>query len=433
MMNFQLITNNSETISLNLPPDEVECFTQKKINEIISEVANSHFPEYLLGGIVRASDDCLSLYDGVKLAQYRWMNPDKDPLTKTTVRNVHYFTLDTLKSDPKANQFTFKELSPMELEEIDFFAVALANENPHIDPKSREQAIKVLAMHYLKIFEETGNKEWLKKAIKWREFGQSNQATPALPPRCSHNQCHEEVVAILTASKAPMTPRQILDRMVPGHGKHLNGSLQHLVHLQQVVESRTTEGRTYQIHVREPFDEAVHKINPQNEFERFALSHPTWLEGAKFGKPRKGHPEGQIIYHILEVLGNVKEMHKDDPELRLLALLHDTFKHQVDPGQSKYGENHHGKYARNFAEQIIQDKEFLDILQKHDDAYNFYCLAKNDGNWDQAEERAKELIRSFPTKHRLYLNFYECDCKTGTKNHAPFEWFLKVYQSLTST
>src|SRR5262249_21131113 len=155
------------------------------------------------------------------------------------------------------------------------------------------------------------------------------------------------------------TSQQIFDQMDGGKITKVQACLQQLTVQKRVIEVKTNKGKQYQIRLRESFEEALEKIEPQNEVEKKTVAHPTWVEGAHFGKIRKGHPEGQIIYHILEVLDNVKKWHENDPELRLLALLHDTFKHLVNPNQSKYGENHHGKHARDFASQFIQDEEFL--------------------------------------------------------------------------
>jgi hypothetical protein len=53
------------------------------------------------------------------------------------------------------------------------------------------------------------------------------------------------------------------------------------------------------------------------------------------------------------VLANVDREARSPEErrqLRLVALVHDTLKHAVDPHRPATGENHHGMRARRFAE-----------------------------------------------------------------------------------
>jgi hypothetical protein len=40
-------------------------------------------------------------------------------------------------------------------------------------------------------------------------------------------------------------------------------------------------------------------------------------------------------------------------KLRIIAIIHDTFKYKVDRSKPKEGENHHGMLARRFAEKFI--------------------------------------------------------------------------------
>ena len=77
-------------------------------------------------------------------------------------------------------------------------------------------------------------------------------------------------------------------------------------------------------------EEAITAIGASSRLEEEIVSNSTWLEGVSHGKPRKGHPEGKVIYHILEVLKNVAELDcsaEEQKKLRLLAILHDSFKH----------------------------------------------------------------------------------------------------------
>jgi hypothetical protein len=74
-------------------------------------------------------------------------------------------------------------------------------------------------------------------------------------------------------------------------------------------------------------------VVPETELERQIVADPDWQEGAGWGGPRPSHPEGSVNAHVAEVLANVEGVAVDpiDRErLRLVALIHDTFKHRVE-------------------------------------------------------------------------------------------------------
>ena len=105
-------------------------------------------------------------------------------------------------------------------------------------------------------------------------------------------------------------------------------------------------------------------VKPENGIEVAIVSHADFIEGASYGKPRSGHPEGKVIYHVKEVLENIDKFYADDDkrtELRLIALVHDTFKHKVDQRKPKVGENHHGTIARVFTQEFTHDAGVLKI------------------------------------------------------------------------
>ncbi|MEM9983404.1 MAG: hypothetical protein AAF734_12980, partial [Bacteroidota bacterium] len=90
---------------------------------------------------------------------------------------------------------------------------------------------------------------------------------------------------------------------------------------------------------------------PQNDLEATIIQDTTWQQGLFFGKPRRGHPEGQIWPHILEVMQNVETLRDSQSEeviakLRLITLIHDSFKYQVNPLKPNIGSNHHAWIAR---------------------------------------------------------------------------------------
>src|SRR3712207_9436422 len=96
------------------------------------------------------------------------------------------------------------------------------------------------------------------------------------------------------------------------------------------------------------FDALLSRVAPETPTERAIVEDPEWREGAAWGKPRAGHPEGMILAHVLDVLANIEaqELEPSDRErLRLVALVHDTFKHRVRNLLPRTGNNHHAQIA----------------------------------------------------------------------------------------
>ena len=172
-------------------------------------------------------------------------------------------------------------------------------------------------------------------------------------------------------------------------------------------------------------------VKPENGIETAIISDAEFMVGCDYGKIRRGHPEGKVIYHIKEVLENIDKFYTDDDDreaLRFIALVHDTFKYKVDQNKPKTGTNHHGAIAMKFAMKYIHDGSVLRVISKHDDAYNAWQKGGRHGDWYAAEIRANNIIRALLLEGDLdlYLKFYECDNKTGDKSQENFEWFKKL-------
>jgi hypothetical protein len=171
----------------------------------------------------------------------------------------------------------------------------------------------------------------------------------------------------------------------------------------------------------------------ETPLEEIICASEAWQQGAAWGTPRRGHPEGRVADHIAEVLANV-ERHATSPEeridLRLIALIHDTFKYRVDPAQPKSGENHHARIARRFAERYLEDRVLLEIIELHDEAYNSYEMGERKDRWQDAEERAARLARRLGASLPLYIRFYRSDTETGSKTQAPVAWFEALLRRL---
>jgi hypothetical protein len=174
-------------------------------------------------------------------------------------------------------------------------------------------------------------------------------------------------------------------------------------------------------------------VKPENGIEIAIISDAVFIQGANHGRPRSGHPEGQVIYHIKEVLENIDKFYADDEDrqdLRLIAIVHDTFKHKVDNTKPKVGDNHHGKIAEIFAEKYCNNTKILQVIQSHDEAYNAWSQGGRHGDWYKAKRRAEKLIGDLNLLDclDLYIKFYRCDNATGDKSNESYEWFKKLIE-----
>lgn len=175
-------------------------------------------------------------------------------------------------------------------------------------------------------------------------------------------------------------------------------------------------------------------FKPENDLEKALIRNEEFIVGSNWGKPRKGHDEGKVAYHIVDVLANVDKFSNDGnrSDLRLITLIHDTFKYKVDETKNRDGENHHAMIARRFAERFgITDPVLLDIIELHDEGYNAYCVgARNSTKWEKAKGRAIKLINRLDKLDvnalDLYLTFFRCDNSTDSKEPDSFEWFEEL-------
>lgn len=175
----------------------------------------------------------------------------------------------------------------------------------------------------------------------------------------------------------------------------------------------------------------LHYIKPESLLERQILQDSDWQEGAFWGEPRPGHPEGKIIYHIHEVLDNV-ELATNNPivrqQLRLIAIIHDTFKHLEEQARPRTDwSKHHSIFALNFAKKYISDKAVLDVIELHDEAY-YAWRAAYVGKHEKSELILHKIINRLTSKStlQLYYLFFKCDTQTGDKFQTPITWFEEV-------
>ena len=161
-------------------------------------------------------------------------------------------------------------------------------------------------------------------------------------------------------------------------------------------------------------------ITAETPLEARILADPEWQAGAAWHEDHHGHPEDTIADHIEEVLANVDRYAQEDQraDLRLIALVHDTFKGRVRRWLPRVGPNDHGRLARRFAERYVDDPRVLDVIELHDEAYRAW--KKRDA------DRARRLIDRLGPALPLFRTFYRCDNETGSKAPDDRVWFESI-------
>jgi len=124
----------------------------------------------------------------------------------------------------------------------------------------------------------------------------------------------------------------------------------------------------------------MHLITPESDFESAMLRSQALRDGLIWRIPRRSGAQEHVFEHVQVILGRIEINRRFFSEfeyrvLRFLAIVHDSFKYQVDPDQPKVGENNHAWLAAAFAEQYayeftIRKDNILAMIINHDEAYN---------------------------------------------------------------
>jgi hypothetical protein len=171
-------------------------------------------------------------------------------------------------------------------------------------------------------------------------------------------------------------------------------------------------------------------LQPETDIELTLVSHPEVIQGLLWGEPRYGHPEGKVLFHIPEIFDNIDRITPPlsiavREKLRLITLLHDTFKYVEDKNSPRDWSRHHSILARLFSENYIDDGIVLDIIELHDEAYYCWRLEVLEDEPEQASARLNMLLDRIGDFLQIYYFFFKCDTATGDKTQAPVKWFEK--------
>lgn len=168
------------------------------------------------------------------------------------------------------------------------------------------------------------------------------------------------------------------------------------------------------------------ELQPETEVEKKFIEDPEFKKGLLWGKPRRGHPEGEVYKHIREVLDNIDQQETTEiqrRQLRLIAFSHDSFKHLEDRSHPRNWDLHHSKIARRFMEKWTDDEVVLDIIEMHDDVYHIWRFFHLYHNTEKGERRKARFLERIGDNLQLYALFFRCDTLTGDKDQRPLKWF----------
>jgi hypothetical protein len=176
-------------------------------------------------------------------------------------------------------------------------------------------------------------------------------------------------------------------------------------------------------------------IQPETELEAKIVMDESWREGASWRLSHWAHPEGRIIYHIQEVLANINKLTLSDvsrERLRLVAIIHDSFKHLEIRGMPRVIAKHHAILAYRFAKRYINDELILNMILLHDHAFYAWKAFKYE-NLETSDQLIRHLENAFqiPDQMQDFYNFFICDTYTGHKNPEPLHWFMARVPYLT--
>lgn len=181
------------------------------------------------------------------------------------------------------------------------------------------------------------------------------------------------------------------------------------------------------------YHEIEQRLTPETQQEQLIINHPDWQKGALWGKPRYGHPEGKILYHIEEVLQNVEKASPNAQirqDLRFITITHDTFKYKEHRGFPRDWSRHHAMIARQFSEDYTDNQGLLDVIELHDEAYYIWKMQRKLFKQQAANKRLDSFLQRLGDNLQLFYLFFKCDTQTGDKTQVPIQWFEETVKDI---
>jgi hypothetical protein len=166
------------------------------------------------------------------------------------------------------------------------------------------------------------------------------------------------------------------------------------------------------------------------------VSDPRYLKNIEYGKPRRGHPEGKVRYHIAELEENLESMKlkgiSDEQywKLKFLIHVHDAFKAEAVPNSPITHPNSRVSLARKFASEFTDDMDLLNMIQYHD--LNFALWKQFSATAFYNSERFSDLLAAI-IDWDLFLMFLILDGSTSGKDPAKIGWFINEVRKYKKT
>jgi hypothetical protein len=109
-------------------------------------------------------------------------------------------------------------------------------------------------------------------------------------------------------------------------------------------------------------------------------------------------------------------------DLRVLALVHDAFKHRVRSHEPWAPDNDHAVLARRFAARYLDDERVLAVMELHDAPYWVW-------RHGAADEAVAQVLARVPDLD-LFARFVELDASSPGKDPDFLAWFRGVLRRL---
>ena len=158
------------------------------------------------------------------------------------------------------------------------------------------------------------------------------------------------------------------------------------------------------------------------------LADPTYQKNIDYGRPRPGHPEGKVRFHIADLEANLERLRQrgiseeEYWKLKFLIHVHDTFKAEAKKNVPFVHPRSHATLARQFAARFTDDKDLLNMIQYHDQNYYLWLDFLRNGSLDRgAFQTLLDTIQDWD----LFLMFTIIDGRTAGKDKNKLGWFIE--------
>lgn len=169
------------------------------------------------------------------------------------------------------------------------------------------------------------------------------------------------------------------------------------------------------------------KITMQEIVTR-VLTDPRYQQNIEYGRPRPGHPEGKVRFHIADLEANLEQIRQrgiseeEYWKLKFLIHVHDTFKAQAKKNVPALHPRSHATLARQFAARFTDDIDLLNMIQYHDQNYYLWLDYLRNGSLDMTTFLALlDTIQDWD----LFLMFTIIDGRTAGKDKNKLGWFIE--------